>query len=204
MQMSLTRLLNEIKLTDSKIVNGVSNQFIVPIVGSKLPQGFQTKAELEANLKGNYQSVKDLLAYRNKLKSILVSTNAVTKVTVAGEDMTIAQAIERKRTIDLDKRLLNSLSQQFSRTSTEIVNHNTKVEQNIDAQLQNLFGKDRKVTQEETEAVSGPYRKQHEATAVDPLNVRNELKVLGDFIQQFESEVDFVLSEANARTFIEI
>ena len=205
MQISLTRLLNEIKVTDAKINSTVRGKsFIANGVGSKLPTGYSSKDELETQLKSNFQSVKDLLIHRSKLKSLLVNANATTTVVVAGETLTIAQAIERKRTIALEKEFLHALNQQFTSISNAVTNHNTKVDQQIDTQLQALFGKDRKVSTEEAEAVSVPYRKQNEAIVIDPLNLRVEIEKLQNFITQFESEVDFILSEANARTLVEV
>jgi hypothetical protein len=203
-QVSLTRLLNEIKVTESKVLTKIGSGFITSRVGKTLPLGFTSEDEVSKQLSANYQSVNDLIKLRNVLKNLLTTSNATTKFNVAGQEMTIAQAVERKRSIDLEKRLLTSMTAQFTKISNEITNVNQKVEASIDQQLQTLFGKDRKITEDDISSVANPYRLQHQAVVIDPLNLRKEIQVLTESISDFESEVDFALSEINARTLVEL
>lgn len=46
--------------------------------------------------------------------------------------------------------------------------------------------------------------KRNEYELLDPLNVKNVIETMEDCINEFESEVDAVLSESNATTIIEI
>lgn len=205
MKVSLTRLLNEIKLLDQRITKAsTTSVFVQGSVGGKPPQGYSSVEEVSKQVLSDFQSVKDLIKQRNDYKSKLVLANASTELTVAGEKMTIAQAIERKRTIDLEKQLLRTLTQQFANIKNQVDKHNQQMEQTIDQMLTNLHGKDRKVGEDEVKAVSDPYRKQHQATLIDPLNIRVKITELEKFISTFENEVDFVLSETNARTEVEI
>ena len=48
------------------------------------------------------QSANDLINYRRALKSAVLQSNAVTKVTVADKEMTVAEAIEYKNSISLE------------------------------------------------------------------------------------------------------
>lgn len=204
MKMSLTRVLNEIKLLDGRISSATGKMFISASVGNKPPSGYESVDEVKKVIKANYDSVKDLIKRRNNLKSLLTQANAVTKLSVAGEEMTIAQAIERKRTINLERGLFTQLNRQLAAAVSDVDKHNKQVEQNIDTMLNNAFGKDKKVTEEESNAIAVPYRKQHTASLVDPLGVREEVEKLEEFITRFESEVDFTLSEVNAKTEIDV
>ena len=205
MKVSLTRLLNEIKLLDQRIQKAsTTSLFVQGKVGDKPPQGYSSVDEVAAQIQADFKSVRDLITLRNQYKSKLVIANATTKLTVAGEEMTIAQAIERKRTIDLEKNLLRTLNAQFANIKNQVDKHNQQMEQTIDQMLTNLHGKDRKVGEDEVRAVSEPYRKQHQASLIDPLTVRTKIVELEEFISKFENEVDFVLSETNAKTEVEI
>lgn len=204
MKMSLTRVLNEVKVLESRIQKASLAGFIGTTSGGRPPTGFASLEELSAGIKANYSAVKDLISYRNRLKALLVEANATTKVTVAGDVMTIAQAIDRKRTIQLEKNLLQQMNKQFTTLSKEVENHNSKVETNIDSMLLSAFGKDKKVTEEESNAIAVPYRKQHKAELVDPLKIKDQIFALEKSISDFELEVDFSLSEVNAKTEIEV
>lgn len=46
--------------------------------------------------------------------------------------------------------------------------------------------------------------KRNEFEIIDPLNVKQQIEKLSNRIEEFESEVDAVLSESNATTFIEV
>ena len=53
------------------------------------------------------------------------------------------------------------------------------------------------------EAVSKPFMEQNQFELVDPLGIEALLNNMEDKIMAFETEVDAVLSEINATTFIE-
>lgn len=204
MKMSLTRLLKEVKTLESRIQAASSKFFVTVAQGSKPPTGCSSLLEAEQEIKSNYQSVVDLIVQRNKLKTLLVETNAKTILSVAGEQMTIAQALDRKTSIDLERSLLTQMKRQFTDAKTHVDSHNEKVESNIYIMLNNTFGKDRKVSEDEIKAVSDPYRKQHEGKLLDPLKLQDKINKLEEKIILFDSEVDLCLSEINAKTEVEV
>lgn len=204
MNMSLTRLLNEIKLVDKKISKAQSGSFIGTMKGNTLPAGFSNKQELENKCKENLQSVKDLIRRRSKLKSLLTRTNATTEVQIGSDVMTIAEAIDRKNTIHLEQGLLNALKQDL-RSAEDIIQRNNKtVDENVTRLLETSYGRDKKVTEEERKVMEDPYRKQHEMVLVDPSNLRKQIEELERSIDLFNSEVDFTLSEVNAKTEVDV
>ena len=48
----------------------------------------------------------DLISRRNKIKSAIIMSNAKTVVEVAGKQMTVAEAIDKKSSIEYEKELL--------------------------------------------------------------------------------------------------
>lgn len=205
MKMSLTRVLNEIKLLDKKIETAASQPMVMVKVGGKPNTGYSTVKEMEERTKANFQSVKDLVTRRNKLKSLLTQANADTEVTIAGETMSIAQAIERKNSgIKIEKKVLASMANQLSHCTSVVDTTNARVQQKVDELLNTLSGRERKASQEEIEAVEKPYRDNNAASLVDSFGIRATIESMNDKIEQFENEVDFSLSEINARTEIEV
>ena len=53
-------------------------------------------SDYKENIKSNYQKTMDLIRRRDALKRAVVNSNAETKVNVAGETMTVAEAIDKK------------------------------------------------------------------------------------------------------------
>jgi hypothetical protein len=119
--------------------------------------------------------------------------------------MTIADAITYKSNIAFDERLLVTLENQVNRVKNGITQQNQIVEQNAQRLLEVTFGKDNvKVGTGEYEAVYKPFKENNEFSIVDPIAINDKIKMLRDNISAFKVEIDALLSESNANTFIEI
>lgn len=206
-KISITEALNELKLYDAKINKAISNSTFVG-AAKKLANkvGIVSKDTFTDRAKASYQSVSDLIANRNALKSAIVKSNAITEVQVDGKTMTVAEAIERKNSIDYDKQLLEVMQRQYVNASDAVLRENVKVDRKIDELLTALIGKDtdKKISKEDQEAVETPYRNKNEYELVDPLNIYDKIQKLESDIDGFESSVDIALSVINATTFIEV
>lgn len=206
-KISITEALNELKLYDAKINKAISNATFVG-AAKKLANkvGIVSKDTFTDRAKASYQSVSDLIANRNALKSAIVKSNAITEVQVDGKTMTVAEAIERKNSIDYDKQLLEVMQRQYVNASDAVLRENVKVDRKIDELLTALIGKDtdKKISKEDQEAVETPYRNKNEYELVDPLNIYDKIQKLESDIDGFESSVDIALSVINATTFIEV
>ena len=120
--------------------------------------------------------------------------------------MTVAEAIERKNSIDYDVTLLNEMKKQYV-TATDTVNkENKKVDNKVDELLSTLIGKDsdKKISKEDQEAIEKPYREKNEYEFIDPIGIYDKMLELEADIDGFNSEVDTRLVLSNATTFIEI
>ena len=71
----------------------------------------------------SYQSIIDLLERRNHIKASIVQSNAVTIVTIAGKTYTVADALERKRNIGYEKKLLSQMKYQWEDSIDEFYMH---------------------------------------------------------------------------------
>jgi cupin superfamily acireductone dioxygenase involved in methionine salvage len=133
-------------------------------------------------------------------------SNAVTKVTIADVEMTVADAIERKTSIVYEQTLLNTLKRQTMNSKSTVATENQKVEIRLDQQLNQMFGNDNvsAKTSEGAIAYAKEFRNQNEFELIDPLSIDKEIEKLEKGIDDFLSEVDYVLSTSNALTEIEI
>lgn len=206
-KISITEALNELKLYDSKIAKAIrGTNYVGAAKKSSNLIGVQTKETFNKNASAGYQSVVDLIANRNKLKSLIVKSNAITEVTVNSKVMTVAEAIERKNSIQFEIDLLNTLKSQYATSSSTVLNENKKVDNQIDKLLETFTGKDtdKKITKEDQSAITEPYREKNEFELVDPIGIYEKIQVLESDIDGFESNVNTVLVLSNATTFIEL
>lgn len=196
---SITRALAQVKSLNDRIETGSSQLFIATTTGGKHASGKPT-VEVETTMKANLQSVKDLIVERNKVKSAIVRSNAVTKVTVAGVEMTVAEAIERKGSIQLEVVLLQNLRSQLSIQTAKVERENVLVQSRLDQLIQTTVGKDRKVDADEVEAITKPFEAKNKAALLDPSDLTKVIATMEESVRAFQDEVDMALSEVNAVT----
>lgn len=198
MKMSLTRLLNEIKLVESKVEKLLQTSKFVTLSNSS------NKKEVEDSAKADFNAINDLLSRKAMLKKLLLEANNKTTLVVGGVTYTIVEALDYKNAIKFKQGLVKRLSHDLSMATESMEKQNQQVEININTIITTLVGKDRKVSQEEVDAIATPYREKHTVSLVDPVGARNKIKKLEEEITTFLNEVDFCLSEVNAITQVEI
>lgn len=206
-KISITEALNELKLYDSKITKAIINAtFCGAAKKSSDRVGVVKKKEFDERAKASYQSATDLISNRNALKSAIVKSNAITEVEIDGKTMSVAEAIERKNSIEYDETLLNEMKRQYANATATVDKENKKVDNKVDDLLTTLIGKDsdKKLSKEDQEAVEKPYREKNEFEFVDPLGLYEKIQALESDIDGFKSNVDTVLAVANATTMIQI
>ena len=74
----------------------------------------------------------------------------------------------------------------------------------MDALIETNFGKEGKIDNEAYKAIAEPFLKQNKWSALDPINIQDTAEKLAEKIDSFELEVDFALSESNAKTELTI
>lgn len=205
MEITITRALAELKLLDKRIQRSINDSVLAGYtVGKKIMTGFNSVEEIEQRAKSDYQSIQDLIKRRNDIKAAIVVSNATTRVEIAGNTMTVAEAIERKSSIDYDKMLLNRLRSTYSSIVNQVDRVNEEVKNRLDRQLEVLYGKEGKSKAIENEELTKAFKEDNEAKMIDSLNLKNRIEKLTKDIEDFETEVDFVLSESNTITRIDV
>lgn len=207
-QMLVTKGLNELKLLDSRINRKIEEGEFIAAAKLSVPNvnGNITKEAYKTNAKADYQSIVDLIKRRNNIKSAIIQSNAVTKVDIAGKTMTVAEAIDKKSSIQYEISLLEKLTIQYKKSSDIIIKENQKVDDSIEQLLNTAYGKEgkEKITQASYDAIAEPYRKANEYGLVDALDGEKLIKEMKDKIESFLSEVDTALQISNSTTIINI
>lgn len=204
-KLSIHRALTELKMLNHRIeaaTNEVSAVLANRKSNSKI-NGVEIQ-EYEKQMQSSYDKVVGLIGYRNLIKSLVVESNARTKVTVGKEEMTVAEAIERKQSIQFEKKLLDVMQQQYRSAINMVAKENDALHAKLETYLINILGNKDKQSPEEVKLHTETFMKRNEYELIDPMNVKKKIEALNSRIEEFESEVDAVLSESNATTFIEV
>ena len=206
--MSIHKALCELKVIGDRIEKTMGK---VPFVlanehANRKIQGIPIE-EFIAQIKSAHQSTMDLIARREAIKCAVVKSNAVTKVTVAGKEYTVAEAIEMKNHgMDFIRMLKNKLSSELDRAKrlAEMAN-GQNLENRADGYIKNLYGTtDMKNLTEEANAARKTFIEQHTTELVDPLKAADMVTALENQFYDFMSEVDAALSVSNSLTEITI
>lgn len=205
MEMTITRALSELKMLDKRINRTIDEAVLGGlIIGKNIQRGFQNQEEIEKKAKADDQSIQALIKRRNAIKSAIVVSNANTTIDVAGVSMTVAEAIERKTSIDYDIRYLRKLKKVYTELVDQAEQVNGDVKKRLDQHLETLFGKDGKLQAATNQEIVKSFLAENEAAIIDPLHLRIKIEQLSKKIEDFQMEVDFSLSESNTLTKIQI
>lgn len=201
---SITRALVELKTIDARI-NKLTRALNPVTTGLVKPQSTSVREEQEqfnAAALAQWQSVQDLIARRDKIKRGIIMSNATTQVEIQGQTLSVAEAIDKKNSISLKQNLLQHLRAERSGAVNERERDKTRLQERLDAfiQSQERVLKDPEMLKTSVAA----FKEMHETRILDPLNLDEIISALDAEIDGFISEVDFVLSESNARTTIEV
>lgn len=208
-KMTIHRALAELKLIDSKIDKAVA---LIEPTGvmqmDKLVNGFYKKEDFEANARSRYQSVVDLINRKIKIKSAIVTANAVTKVKIGEVEMTIAEAINFKTVITAKRNLITVLTNQHRAVKAKYTTENENINRVALDNAKIMIGKQGdngvKPTDNDVKNIVEPFVKRNEYHLVDPLDAEKLIEKLQNEVNTFEMEVDAALSEINAITIIEL
>ena len=206
MKMTLARALAEIKLLNSKIEKNIGRlQLVATKTGKKdIINGSNEKVvDFNENAKSNYQSTLDLIKRRNFIKSKLTQANAITTILIGQDSYTIAEAIDRKNSIQIEKTLLDKMKSNLNLQIKNMNTANDKMEADINRMVETKMGAD-KSKADDVADLKRIFRESDTTTLVDPLDLKVKIEDLEKSIENFELNIDFTLSEANAINYIEI
>ncbi len=215
MKMTITEALAKLKLYEKKLdklINQVSSRssdtkFVDYRIGENKRGVITGKTEEELRREG--QSFLDkyfaLLQNFKKLKSAVAQSNALTKVTIAGKEYTVVEAIERKRSIMYEKVIIEALESQLSDVKNKVAKENERAKENLSRMLEAKLSSEAKNSgAKEIEDLAKSLFDLYEAKMIDPLELEKIVEKLTNDVEKFENEVDIALSIVNAKTMIDV
>lgn len=206
--MNVHKALSELKVIDSRIVNLISSAtFCNTKKNNSAKIAGETVEDYEKDIRGSYDKITNLIERRKAIKKAVTLSNAVTKVTINGEEYTVAEAIEMKNHgMENDKILLKFMSVQYTKALKLYETANgDELQAKAQAYVTGLFGtKENAVKGEVIDQTMKTFIDANGVTMIDPLDLKAKVEALQDKIDSFTSEVDSILSTSNAMTSIEI
>lgn len=204
-EITITRALAELKLLDTRIDKKISEGEFIYFI-SKKNKSNVNQDTLVTNSKASYQSITDLIARRQKLKSAIIWSNSTTQVKLGDETMTVADVIERKQLVVFYQKLLLKMKQNRERVLNQLENHNQQMESDLQKILEINFGKSSnvKTNSDDIENISKTYREHNKADVLDAVGLDNKVSEVEELLNRYQTESNFVLSESNAMTKITI
>ena len=197
---SVTQALAELKLLDKRLKKGMESSNFGAVVSTKTRPVDADKNKRVAE--SFYQSYTDLLARREAIKRAIVQSNAITKVTIGGNEYTIAEAIELKNSISYKEDLLKSLRLALTTARAQYERELADTNTRLDRLLASELGKDVRTNPETITALTNSFRENNKVELHDPLNLAEKVVALESEIETFRTNVDWILSEANGKTQI--
>ena len=200
---SITRSLVELKTLDGRI-RRILDGGVFMTYKTKYKNTRYAEEDFKQTATSDFQSANDLMARRDKIKNAIVLSNATTMVDIAGTKMTVSQAIEFKNTIAYKSEMLALLKKQRQMVVVEVDAHRQRVQTKVDDNVKIICGKDGKPDASIIKTVTDGIMAGDPIDVYDPLNLDKVIKQMETEIEDFRANVDFVLSESNATTLIEI
>ena len=199
--MSITQALAELKLLDKRINKALGNVTWADVKTKSHPVDTEKFAK---TVRAEYQSFTDLVKRRDTIKRAVVTANATTRVKVGSWEGTVAEAIEYKTSIFYKKSLLDAMREQLLTAQGRFKTQQESVDDRLEKLLHSELGKDVKTSPETITALTNSFRENNKVEIVDPLGLSERTKELEEEIEEFETNVDWVLSETNGKTLIEV
>ena len=199
--MSITQALAELKLLRKRFENCLEDAEFVTL---KTKARQLDVAAFGVAARASYQSYRDLLSRYNRIKAAIVVSNATAKVTVAGREYTLAEAVERKRTIATERECLRKMQEQWQRTQSEYEAHQREQQLRVDRLMMQELGKDKQTNVEVAKSLQEAFLDSNKAEVVDPLKLEGLIREFKKELEDFETNVDWVLSESNGRTMVTV
>jgi len=201
-KVTLQRVLAEIKNLETKLPTDIA---ATKFVGVKVGQGVDIRLDQMAKtVDGDLQSIVDRMQRLAHLKSVRNYANATTKVVVNNIAMTIDEAVALKASIPMRQNLINMLRHQLAQATVLVQKQEEVIQQRVEAQLTALNSGTKKASEQEIEAIRNLVSPGLKAEVIAPRDLQQVIDKMQKEVDNIVLELDFTLSEANAKTEVEV
>ena len=202
-KISLTRVLSEIK----SITEALAVYSTIAAVSTNKTGRVATENCSHEQFKLTSQSRFDAWTAQVErlvlLKTLRNKANVLVEVTVGGKQMTMDQAIAKKAMLTWQKSALANFKAQLQKAQLEVTKADADVQISVDKAVAAAVASNA-LTTEQSNVFKAMYEQSLGKQIAVGDNIKTSLEKLEKYITEFSNEIDYVLSEANANTYVEI
>jgi hypothetical protein len=204
LEYSVTQALAQLKLLDKRIIKEINQASFVSYKKGESGkiEKIYTEEEYSNNTKSSYAKITTLINRRNKIDVSIMVSNAITTVKINDKSMTVLEAISQKKIVDYKTKLLTAIKEEHAIIQDTIYQENHELDSRLQRLLETAFANKDKENKDDIKNISDPYWKVNERKLVDPLNIKKLIGILDEEIDSFNNQIDYILSESNAKTKI--
>ena len=207
-EMNIHKGLCEIKTLTDRIESKIEEASFITAIKSSDGKVKGTKADdWKKNEKALLDSIRTLINRKKAIKRAINQSNAQTKITVAGVEYTVAEAIYMKNEgIAEEQELVQKLKDNYKAAVDLMTRKNEEADRRSEEFAKSASGnKDKDQSNSaEIEKVRKSFYDSQVYEIVDAVNTLETIKQLEEEIDAFTSEIDSALSVSNATTLIQI
>ena len=205
-RMTIHEALSELKVLDKRIKQEIAaTTFSTSNLHCNAKIYGVSIEEYKNAVKSKYDKITDLIKRRTAIKKAITNSNAVTVVTIGDVSMTVAEAIEYKRSgIEFKRVLLEKISKDYNTASLTTMTRNESLTDRATDNIERTYGNKENVNKEALESAREKFIADNTYDMVDPIDSVKIMEKLSDEIDNFMSKVDSTLSVSNALTKIDI
>jgi hypothetical protein len=204
-KMTLTRALSEIKMLDNKIksFNNSTKEWVTVSKNGTI-KGYQDLAGFKSNVQSNKDKLEDLISRRNEIKRALIVANNTITISLGGKSYTIAEAIDRKGFLATEKATFNSINVLILKSKAVLEAEDKNLDRKIEETINRTFDGDGKKDADLIKGIEKNLRDSNKFELVDPVGIQSWIETKLEEIVNFETEIDFSLSEINSQNYVTI
>ena len=205
---TITRALSKVKILTSQIQEDAKQNLFITTVPNNMIDS-ESHIKLVQTLVSNHASLESKLSQIIKLKKLIAESNLNTTVNISGKEVTVTEALAMKDSYGIYEIFHSTLRKQYMKANNEVslsnerinaavVSNNSDISSSSDIKSEDLEKRlaiNTKQLQDNMgiKIISGAHGSPE--TYIEDIK-----KVYNDFV----SEIDYVLSEHNSTTFIEV
>lgn len=206
-KLTIHRALSELKIIDSRISKAIGEGvFVTANKHSNAKINGMTIGELQSFMKSSLESITSIITRKNAIKRAVDLSNATTKVTINGAEMTVVEAINLKNHgLESKLALVNAMKKQYTLAINKATSDNNTLNERAESYVIGMYGgKDTKTDPSTITKAKQEFIEMNTIDIVDGVDILKTIKALEEEIFNFTAEVDATLSESNAITQITI
>ena len=206
-KMTIHEALCKLKTADKRLYDLEQNSIFIDAKKAVLDKikGVSVK-EYNQSIQSNYDKINDVLKETQALKAAISKSNAETMITVAGKEMSVAEAIYFfKYGVAQWEELLDKMTTEYKNVTNTVEKKNgADLDSRAEAYITSLYGSKDKVNADEVAKATEDYKEKQKYELVDPLNLNTRIAELREWIDSFKTSVDSAIQVSNATTIIEV